>query len=143
VCSSDLVTVCLNALGRTGGLDPANLGQHKLLGPALGWLARNWSVTVDRKRPVYQYYYLYGIERAAVIGGVEKFGKHDWYREGTAWLLDHQAATGEWGEWSPSQDTSFAILFLKRASQGLAGKPKRKAPAPAPVKPPPDVETGR
>lgn len=128
------VQICLHALDRTDGLEPESLGKHKLLGAPVRWFVRHWSVKNNPGKGTFQYYYLYGLERAAMLSGLDRFGKHDWYREGCAWLLDRQQATGIWSEGlTPAQDTAFAILFLMRATKGLVGKPARRAPAPAPV----------
>ena len=68
-------------------------------------------------------YYLYGLERAGRLSGLRFFGNHDWFREGAAFLLRGQGATGEWsgaggaGEGDTVVGTSFALLFL---SKGMA-----------------------
>lgn len=72
------------------------------------------------------YYYVYGLERVGAFLQTSKFGKHDWYREGAEWLLEKQAAGGNWGGQS---DTCFALLFLARATgrQPFTGKGTRAA----------------
>ena len=136
------VIICLNALDRTEGLEPDKVEEHKTVGPAIKYLVRGWTLKPDAMHQSFGHYYLYGLERAAVLAGLEKFGKHDWYREGCAYLLSRIASTGmAWGGVDPAQNTAFAILFLKRASKTLVGKPKRREPAKPP--PPPDVESGK
>ena len=83
---------------------------------------------------LWQYYWLYGVERAGELADVVHMGRHDWYREGAAYLLDQQRDDGSWisqqgldagggeevlGPDSPTAnflDTCFALLFLKRAT---------------------------
>jgi hypothetical protein len=72
-------------------------------------------------------YYLYGLERAGRFSGRRFFvnglgQKHDWYREGAAYLVGQQGLGGEWKrnslvEDDPAVGTSFALMFL---SKGLA-----------------------
>jgi len=82
---------------------------------------------------MWQYYYLYGLERACVITGKRYLGAHDWYAEGARLLVDAQKNDGRWkpgdqlggfgggpGMGAVFQtdilDTCFALLFLKRAT---------------------------
>ncbi len=87
------------------------------------------------------YYYLYGVERAALASGYKYFGGRDWYREGAGILLDSQITggtlmvdntpvdlTGAWVRSSPDAntnpsmleaDTAFSLLFLIRGRQPL------------------------
>lgn len=74
------------------------------------------------------YYYLWSLERVAVILGLETIGKKDWYNWGAEILLASQHANGTWtGEYGPVIDSCFAMLFLKKAnlardlSAGLVG----------------------
>ena len=72
-------------------------------------------------------YYLYGLERAGRFSGRRFFvnargQKHDWYREGAAFLVSQQSPVGDWKrnslvEDDPAIGTSFALMFL---SKGLA-----------------------
>jgi hypothetical protein len=74
------------------------------------------------------YYYMYGLERTGILFGTEKFGTRDWYAEGAQLLLKNQNAEGSWGraaqakpddKGKSTQDTCFAILFLRRATRAL------------------------
>lgn len=66
-------------------------------------------------------YMLYGLERAGAIARVETFADHAWYPEGAAWLLERQGANGGWlGRAESVVDTSFALLFLTRATSKAA-----------------------
>jgi hypothetical protein len=63
------------------------------------------------------YYLLWSIERVAVAYSLSTIGKKDWYAWGSELLLDAQQADGGWtGKFSSGVDTSFALLFLRRAN---------------------------
>ena len=91
----------------------------------IGWLARSFSVAHNPGAGGHSsmLYYIYGIERAGRLSGQRFFGDHDWYREGTSYLLTTQyQLNGSWvgtgaQETQPICGTSFALLFL---SKGLA-----------------------
>jgi hypothetical protein len=66
-------------------------------------------------------YFLWSMERVAVLYNVEKIGNKDWYAWGSKDLLAAQAADGSWKEnqltgGSPVVASCFALLFLKRAN---------------------------
>jgi hypothetical protein len=95
----------------------------------INWIARSWTVNQN-------FYYLYGMERAAVLCGLEKYGRHSWYALGAQYILDSQDPSGAWmvnrqekGDdvtaWN-TFDTCFAILFLKRATRPLVASEDRK-----------------
>jgi hypothetical protein len=66
------------------------------------------------------FYYLYGVERVGRLTGRRFLGRHDWYREGAAMLVEQQdALTGFWvgsghAEDDPLIATSLALLFLAK-----------------------------
>jgi hypothetical protein len=68
-------------------------------------------------------YYLYGLERAGRLSGQRFIGNHDWFREGTKFLVNGQGGKGNWSRQQGAGDgddvvgTSFALLFL---SKGMA-----------------------
>ena len=62
-------------------------------------------------------YFLWSLERVAVIYGMKSFGKVDWYKYGTDILVDLQQPDGHFkGGWGPPVSTSFALLFLNRSN---------------------------
>jgi hypothetical protein len=75
------------------------------------------------------YYWLYAMERAGLLCGVETIGGHKWYPEGVQFLLQKQRDDGSWlgpvphgdrsVELNTVWDTCFAILFLRRATRPL------------------------
>ncbi|MBI3858111.1 MAG: hypothetical protein HY293_20715 [Planctomycetes bacterium] len=92
----------------------------------MAWLAQHWAINRN-------YYYLYGLERTGILFGADKFGDHYWYSEGAKFLLKDQNADGSWGHRTKpeekdraTQDTCFAILFLKKATRPLVASEDRK-----------------
>jgi hypothetical protein len=66
------------------------------------------------------YYLLWSVERVAVAYSLPTIGDVDWYTWGATLLLPRQQAKGGWnGKFGLAIDTSFALLFLRRAN--LAG----------------------
>ncbi|MGB4708552.1 MAG: DUF4159 domain-containing protein [Fuerstiella sp.] len=84
------------------------------------WMADAFTVFTNPPGETWHYYYLYGLERAARLGNVRFFGKHDWYREGARYFVNNQNGDGSWlaqQNSTPNVSTSFALLFL---SKGLS-----------------------
>jgi hypothetical protein len=86
----------------------------------LAWLTHHFTVETNPGHPhgSWPYYYLYGMERAAVLAGARNLGEHDWYREGAEWFMKHQAKDGAWRHKSVGvvPGTGFALLFLVKAT---------------------------
>lgn len=66
-------------------------------------------------------YFLWSLERVAVLYGLETVGNHDWYVWGADALIDTQMANGSWTARAyhganPEINTAFALLFLSRAN---------------------------
>jgi len=66
-------------------------------------------------------YFLWTVERVAVLFDLETIGKTDWYRSGARMLLAQQRANGGWhtesfSGSSPTIDTCMALLFLRRTN---------------------------
>jgi Prenyltransferase and squalene oxidase repeat len=70
-----------------------------------------------------RYYYLWSLERTGRLMGLEKFGEHDWYREGAKALLGEQKDNGRWIGSKPLTGTCFALLFLTRGTKPVTTKP--------------------
>jgi hypothetical protein len=90
----------------------------------VNWLGKHFVIAED-------YYYLYALERAGMLYDTPTFGEHAWYPEGARFLVDAQKPDGSWGKRPVAEqntwDTCFAILFLKKATRGVASvDPKRK-----------------
>jgi len=87
------------------------------------WLQHQWTVKGNpRHGRNWLYYYLYGLERCGMLGGVAKVGERDWYVEGATLLVSNQAPDGAWhtGKYVNIYDICFAVLFLKRATIRVA-----------------------
>jgi hypothetical protein len=99
------------------------------LGLALAALARDVRPPTGqwkRRVPMTDVYYLWSLERTAVLFDLPEVGDRDWYRWGAEILVTNQAERGDWGAWDRGPpnayptygavaNTSFALLFLKRA----------------------------
>lgn len=83
------------------------------------WLATRFRVASNPGSSGHNLYYLYGLERAARLGHVRFFGRHDWYREGATYLQAAQRGDGSWneGQYGSVVPTAFSLLFL---SKGLS-----------------------
>ena len=83
----------------------------------VNWLTQHYQVMA------WNTYFLYGLERAAILFGTEKLGDHFWYAEGADALIKAQHEDGSWGkdtEWfNTTWDTCFSVLFLRRATRAL------------------------
>ncbi len=84
--------------------------------------------------PMQNLYYLWSLERVAVLYNLPTIGEKDWYRWGAQMLVAYQHKEGNWsnGQYpgnSPPLDTCLALLFLKRANlaKDLAAKLPFKA----------------
>ncbi len=75
-------------------------------------------------------YYLFGLERVAAIGARKKIGDHDWYAEGARHLVRTQRPDGQW--FTPDA-TSFALLFLRRATFTGMTHVEQDAPVGGPI----------
>ena len=109
------------------------------------WLGSNFSLEENVGGDVrWRFYLLYGLERVGTLNELQFLGTHDWYAEGSRWLLANQSGDGSWTDarfaadnWHthPRQyDTCFALLFLRRASRPVvhtAGPEQFAAPRPA------------
>lgn len=127
------LAICQAAL-----LDNREIQRRKLQGDAsparndgYAWLADNMTVryhpgAMTRQRR-WLYYYLFGLERAALLSGVALIQGRDWYFEGALMLALTQQENGGWpGELTADEAierNAMAILFLKQStSPVLTGK---------------------
>jgi len=81
----------------------------------LAWFVLHFEADRNPQRSgnSWYYYYLYSVEKAMDLTGVEVLGAHEWWRAGAAELLARQEEDGSWGT---IEATSFALLFLNRAT---------------------------
>ena len=92
----------------------------KAMRDGLAWLGEHFSVTENPGWGRFHYYYLYGLERAAVVAEVIYVGKHRWYAEGARLLVGAQERDGSWKTTERGGegvvDPCFALLFLVRST---------------------------
>ena len=118
--STAAITICRVAeicAGKHLGSTTRKFAQQQLT-QAINWLDHNWSMTSDPNGYDF-YYYLYGVERAAGLPGMEDSIRPDWYFEGAEFLLGQQTDSGGWHNQS---NTAFALLFLVKATAAMTGK---------------------
>jgi hypothetical protein len=90
------------------------------------------------------FYFLFSLERMAVLYDLKKIGKTDWYAWGAEDLINAQSGDGSWPgyyhQWNA--DTCFALLFLKRANiaqdltdlvRGIDRRPQKTPPLDLPL----------
>lgn len=98
-----------------------NCGKYRTnqpLAKGLDWLARNFRVdTNPQTNAAHLHYWFYAVERCGILSGQRYLGRHDWYREGAALLVQTQAGDGEWN--NNLIDTCFAVLFLAKGRSAL------------------------
>jgi hypothetical protein len=123
-------------------LDGTPLFEKQLKGPVnkalrdgAAWIATNYSVSANPKGNSHHYYYMYGLERAGMLGLIAKFGEKDWYAEGTRMFVSAQKSDGSFdagmrGTSGPVPDTCFALLFLAKGTTPVVRIPNRTATGP-------------
>ncbi len=77
------------------------------------WISNNLDYYLNKGGGHY-YYTIYSLEKVGDLGSIQKFDGNDWYRLGAEKLLSYQNREGSWG---PPKNTSFALLFLTRATR--------------------------
>ncbi len=81
---------------------------------------------MKRGLPMTDVYYLWSLERLAMLYDLPTIGGKDWYRWGAEILVGNQNGRGDWAGWDrgprdaksncgPNVNTSFALLFLLRS----------------------------
>lgn len=123
--------IAREALRRSGKLEgDLEAKTRNEIRDGVAWFLQNWTPLRNPRKAEWYYYYLYSVEKAMETAGVEKLGPHEWWREGSAQLLqieDSQppgwnggaaAPRSGKGSWNGGniEDTSFALLFLNRAT---------------------------
>ncbi|MBI4575529.1 MAG: hypothetical protein HY722_04615 [Planctomycetes bacterium] len=88
------------------------------------WLAREFRTdTNPGTSNDWLYYWLFSAQRAGALTGCDRFGRHWWYENGATAILENQRDDGCWEQTEggakagPIPDTSFALLFLTRATR--------------------------
>jgi Mg-chelatase subunit ChlD len=123
--------VCARAIARHA-LGEKNPAEDEGIERGLAWMNAHWSVTENPPQQAWHYYYLYALERVGRILDTEFIGTHEWYPLGAQVIVGNQKPNGSWvgdgQEQQPQIASSFALLFLTRATASLDAKPKRGGP---------------
>lgn len=90
----------------------------QVLERAAGWLGSNFAVDHNPGGKHWLMYYLMTLRYAGDITGRKQFAEHDWYREGSEFLVKSQRADGTWRgigsmESESAVGTAMALLFLR------------------------------
>jgi hypothetical protein len=101
----------------SGGGSKTELARiNRAISRGANWIRSNYGLRVGR----FPLYYLYGLERMCALSKIENFDGHDWYADNAAALFRKQHTDGSFdGECGVPAETSFAILFLARATRQL------------------------
>ncbi len=110
---------------RRGGLGAfRKTPSYESIDLALKWMARNFSPSTVPATKSWEWssYYYYNAERVAAAAGLKHFGRHDWFREIAAVILDRQDDSGAITIGLPQRyggipvDTAYCLLFLCKGS---------------------------
>jgi hypothetical protein len=88
----------------------------KVVGKGKKWLNDHFSI---EPKSNWDLYYLYGLERLGALAGIKEFDGHNWYDEGAALLVRTQKGSTWTDGCGINPATSFAILFLGKATQKM------------------------
>ena len=83
------------------------------------WIADHFDEFLNGNR--WPYYTLYSLEKVGDLAGLEAIDGHEWYEAGARVIVSRQRDDGGWGSYV---DTSFALLFLTRATKMDASQPR-------------------
>lgn len=100
--------------------------RNEPLDRGISWLAQNFSADHNPNMmgpgTTHHYYWLYGIERVSLAGGLKYIGQHNWYDEGVRVIAqcDHKdGVRPSGGGHSQVHDAAFALLFLVRGQKPI------------------------
>ncbi|MFT4843446.1 MAG: hypothetical protein ACI8UD_000029 [Planctomycetota bacterium] len=115
-----ILQICKIGLGTSLGAQRKKV--DRAIDAGVNWLGHHFAVDKNPGKSDWAYYYLYGIERVGSLTRVEQMGGHWWYVDGARHLLKNQAKDGSWPGGGQLREvrTSFALLFLRRATSGKA-----------------------
>lgn len=143
-CTGSMTTAGLSvlALAREGvgpRLTPAMQARaNAAIALGLGWLDQHMEWGQNPGQNGHHYFWIYGVERAGTLLGLEILAGIDWYWSGAAYLVKKQKDNGAWasggGEPGEMIDTLLALLFLERATAPI-GSPGTDHSRPDPRKP--------
>ncbi|MFH1228696.1 MAG: prenyltransferase/squalene oxidase repeat-containing protein, partial [Planctomycetota bacterium] len=116
--SHSMAAAGLGALAICLFFQDKDIRENKPAQQALNWLNGKFAIHVPLLHGGVSTicYYLYGVERAGNLLGIDTFNTKHWYSFGARFLLSDQLANGSWND---ETDTCFAILFLSKATRPL------------------------
>ncbi len=123
-----VISICADHFGEKGFPAQWRKQLESARDAGLRWLGDNYRR--DKNPEVggggserWKHYYSYGLERLAALEGLDRFGVHDWYWEGSTYLIASQGEEGNWGtaHGEPEPNTAFGLLFLNRATASMTG----------------------
>ena len=94
----------------------------------LQWMDEHFSVAGNPGKDTHFFYYLYGVERVGLASGYATFGQSDWFRAGSAAIIDRLCSV-DWETGAVSvrrgsavkvRQLAFALLFLSRGRVPVA-----------------------
>lgn len=123
------LAICQAALQEAPGMKRLRLQSdaNRARYDGFAWLAQYMTMrchagSIERQQ-LWFYYYLYGLERAALLSGIALIQDRDWYFEGAMVLVKVQNQDGSWpvelvrfNDDRPLDDNAMAILFLKQST---------------------------
>lgn len=117
-CAATLVICRSELLGTRGYSAELDRRAEQSIRDGIAWIGANFTFPENPGNDGWHYYWVYSLERAADLAGVERVGPHDWYGIGAESLLAAQGRDGSWiREGSLEQTTSWALLFLRRGTK--------------------------
>ncbi|WFB37774.1 VWA domain-containing protein [Kiritimatiellota bacterium B12222] len=126
--------ICILAISMDRLMNDLTPREHLRIRNGLSWLVQNFMVEENPLSQNHNYYYIYSLERVGQILGIDFIGEFEWYPLGADYLVKQQSPTGAWptskGEDDPMLTTSFALLFLTRATPSLDLDPHNKPQGP-------------
>lgn len=134
-CVANLV-ICRSELLGTRGY-PAELDRNaeQAIRDGIAWIGAKFSIPQNPGNNGWDFYWMYSLERAADLAGVERVGTHDWYGEGAEYLVANQERLGSWrAAGSLEQTTSWALLFLRRGTKPVNQAGITKASSEQPIR---------
>lgn len=124
--TAGLSILALAQEGTQGKLPPATTQRiQSAVAEGLAWLDLNMQWFQNPGQNAHHYFWIYGVERAGTLLGIDVLGGVDWYWSGAAYLVKKQRANGSWSsggtEADEPIDTLLALLFLERATVPVTG----------------------
>lgn len=136
LASIESLLLCMNYLKDSNNNIVSKSQMQYAIDAGLEWLKENWRIVPKKSNNKadhsFALYYIFDLEVVGALTGWDKIAERDWYKEGADYILSMQQEDGGWQDIysflseieiekqeSSIISTSFAILFLNRASKGV------------------------